>query len=99
MVKAEGEILMISIYIDNFFLVSNSFKALAWLKDFLAKKYNIKNLGEIKIIIKWQVIKDLNTKMLKIDQLIFIYNLFKSENMNDYNSINILIKSRYFIDM
>lgn len=37
--------------------------------------------------------------MLKIDQSVFIYNLFKSKNINDYNSINILMKTGYFIDM
>ena len=49
--KAGREILMISIYIDDFLLTSNSSKKLPWLKDSIAKKYNIKNFEEVKIII------------------------------------------------
>lgn len=37
--------------------------------------------------------------MLKIDQSAFIYNLFEYKNMTNYNSINILMKARFFIDI
>ena len=97
--KAEGKILMISIYVDNFLLTSNSSKALAWLKDSIAKKYNVKDLEEVKTIIGWQITRDLDTKTLKIDQSAFIHNLFKSENIANYNSVNIPMKARYFIDI
>lgn len=38
---------MISVYIDNFFFVSNYLTTLNILKEVLSQKYNIKNLGEI----------------------------------------------------
>lgn len=59
----------------------------------------MKNLKEVKTIIRWQVTKNLNIKILKIYQSIFIYNLLKNENITNYNCINIPIKVRYFIDM
>ena len=37
--------------------------------------------------------------MLKIDQSAFIHEFFKSENMINCNSINILMKAGYFINM
>ena len=97
--KAGREILMISIYVDDFLLASNSSKALAWLKDSIVKEYNVKDLREVKIIIRWQVTRDLDTGTLKIDQSAFIRNLLESENMTDCNSVNIPMKVGCFIDM
>lgn len=45
--KIGGEILMISVYVDDFFLTSNNSKTLQWLKNTITKKYNMKNLGEV----------------------------------------------------
>lgn len=39
------EIMMISIYVDNFFLVSNCFITLKILQKILSQKYSNKNLG------------------------------------------------------
>ncbi len=46
-----GEILMISVYIDDFLLASNNSKPLQWLKIAITKKYNVKDLGEVRTII------------------------------------------------
>lgn len=63
------------------------------------KKYNVKDLEKVKIIIRWQVIRDFDIEMLKIDQSAFINNVFKSKNITDYYFVNNLIKAKYFIDM
>ena len=89
----------VSIYVDDFLLASNSSKALAWLKDSIAKKYNMKDLGKVKTIIGWQVTRDIDTKTLRIDQSAFICDFLESENMTNYNSINIPMKARCFIDI
>lgn len=81
------------------FFVLNSSKTLAQLIKFITRKYYVKNLRKVKTIIVWYVIRDLNTKTLKIDQLAFIQNFSKSENMIDYNFVNILIKARYSINI
>ena len=97
--KAEGEILIISIYVDDFLLISNSSKVLAWLKDSIAKKYNVEELKEVKTIIRWQITRDFDTKMLKIDLSAFIHNFHKKKNMTNCNTVNIGMKARCFIDM
>lgn len=68
MSRAGGEILMISIYVDDFLLASNSSEALSWLKNAIAKEDNVKDLGEVKTIIGWQVTRDIKAGTLKIDQ-------------------------------
>lgn len=58
---------MISICKDDTFFISNNSKVLTQLKDFIAKKYNVKDLGKVKSIIKQQITKNLNIETLKID--------------------------------
>lgn len=48
-----GEIIIVSIYIDNFFFTSNCLTTCDILKETLSRKYNIKDLREILIIIGW----------------------------------------------
>lgn len=50
-IKWQGELIIISVYIDDLVLKSKNLKALEWLKDQLMKEFNIKNLGEVKTII------------------------------------------------
>lgn len=58
---------MIIVYVNDFFLISNTFKVILWLKNTIKNKYNMKNLREVQIIIGWQVTKNLKAKTLKID--------------------------------
>lgn len=48
----DGKILMISIYVDNFLLVSRNPRALQWLKNSISNESNMKDLGEVCIIIR-----------------------------------------------
>lgn len=48
----KGKISILSVYIDNFLLISNRIDIFKALKKFLTKEYNIKNLGKEKTIIK-----------------------------------------------
>lgn len=42
------------------------------LKKSFSKKYDTKNLEEVKIIIGWQIKQDTIAKTMKINQLVFI---------------------------
>lgn len=44
--------------------------ALLSLKKSLSKEYDIKDIRDMKIIIDWQVTKDLDIKILRICQLV-----------------------------
>lgn len=51
--QTKEEISVVSMYIDNFLLVSNTIDTLQMLKDMLGKEYKIKDLGKVKTIIRW----------------------------------------------
>lgn len=59
-------------YVDNFPLVLNTIAILKTLKKCLVKKYDIKNLEELKIIIRWQISQDVTLGTIK-SQSISIY--------------------------
>lgn len=67
------------------------------IKKLLANKYNMKNLGKVKIIIKWQVTRDKAMHIIKIDQSVFIRNLVIKKRLIKYNFNIILIKAELFI--
>lgn len=46
---------MVWVYVDNFFLAFKHWKPLDRIKRKLTKEYNVQNLGEVKMIIEWQV--------------------------------------------
>ena len=45
------------------------------------RKYSMKDLGEVKTIIGWEIIRDLAAGTLKIDQKRYIQDLLESEGM------------------
>lgn len=63
----------------------------------MQKEYNVKELGEVKTIIGWQVTQSLST--LKIDQLAFIHDLAEKESMRNCNPVNTPMKTGNFIEM
>lgn len=51
--KFGEEIIIISIYINDFLFISNNPKTLTWFKNEISNKYNMKNFEKVKIIIIW----------------------------------------------
>lgn len=92
-----GKSLMMSVYVNNFLLASSNSWALQWLKSGISNEYNVKNLGEVCTIIRWQVTRNHVAETLKIDQSSFMRDLIKSEIMTNYNSVYILMKTGCFI--
>lgn len=49
--KKEGDIIMISLYVDNFLLVTKNNSLIEWINQCVKDEYNVKDLGKVKIII------------------------------------------------
>lgn len=88
-----------SIYINDFLLVSNTMVTLDALKKLMATKYNIKNLSEVKTIIGWQVTKDMARRIIKINQTAFIKDLVIEEGLTNCNTNVIPMKAKSAIEM
>lgn len=53
--RVEDEISIVSVYVDDFLLASNTMAILKVLKVSLVKEYNTKNLEKVITIIRWQI--------------------------------------------
>lgn len=62
--KFKEEITLISIYINDFLYVFNNTDMFEIIKKKLRNKYNSKDLGEVEIIIDWQITYNLSTQTL-----------------------------------
>ena len=63
---------IVSVYVDNFLLASNTMAIFEMLKKSLSKEYDTKDLREVKTIIGWQISQDNASCTMKIDQSAFI---------------------------
>lgn len=98
--SADGtEISIVSVYVDDFLLASNTMETLELLKQLLAKQYDMKDLGEVKTIIGWQITRDPAMGTMKIDQSAFIRDLVIEEGLTDCNAPVILMKAGSAIEM
>lgn len=59
----------------------------------------MKDLGEVKTIIGWQITKNSTLGTMKIDQSVFIRNLVIKKGLTNCNATIILIKADSIIDM
>lgn len=97
--KESDDVTMISVYVNDFLLASKHRRSLDWIKECLKNEYNVKDLGEVKTIIGWQVTRNWDVGTLKIDQSAFIRDLLEEENLTDCNAVNIPMKAGSFIEM
>ena len=99
-IKREGELIIVGVYVDDLFLGSRSTKALDWLKNQLMNKFNMKDLGEVKKIIRWKITCNLKAGTLKINQKRYIRDLLESEGMTLYHPTILPVKagSTLFLD-
>ena len=97
--QTNKEISIMSMYIDNFLLASNTMSSLKELKRCFAKKYNTKDLEEVKTIIRWQISRNTALGTIKIDQLVFIRDSVIEEKFTKYNPNVIPMKAGSVIDI
>lgn len=97
--QSKEETTLVSVYVDDFLLASNNADTLKTVKRELGKEYNVKDLGEVKTIIGWQITRNPSTQTLKIDQSSFICDLIIEENLINCNSNVIPMKARSAIEM
>lgn len=69
------------------------------LKQFLIRKYNTKDLGKVKIMIRWQIKQDTTVSTMKIYQSVFMQNLVIEKRLTNCNANVISIKMGLSIKM
>lgn len=97
--QTKKEISIVNVYIDNFLLASNTMRAFKILKKLLVREYKMKDFGEVRIIISWQITRDTVACTIKIDLSAFIRDLIIKEGLTEWNTNVIPIKARSAIEI
>lgn len=97
--RSEDETSIVSVYVDDFLLASNTMAILEALKKSLSKEYDTKDLGEVETIIGWQISRDTAAGIMKIDQSAFIRDLVIEEGLTECNANVISMKAGSAIEM
>ena len=92
-IKWKGELIIIGVYVDDLVLGSRSLEALEWLKDQLMREFSMKDLGEVKTIIGWEITQNLAAGTLRIDQKGYIRDLLESEGMTSCHPTILPVKA------
>ena len=96
---SEVETRIVSVYVDDFLLASNTMAILETLKKSLSKKYNTKDLRGVKTIIGWQISRDNTSRIMRIDQSAFIRDFVIEEGLTKCNANVIPMKASSAIEM
>ena len=68
LVYRQGDMLIfVEVFVYDLALTSQSQCGLKWLKSQLINEFKMKNLGKIKIIIRCEILRDMQVETLKID--------------------------------
>lgn len=97
--RTSREISTVSIYVDDLLMASNKEEFLISIKSLLSRQYNVKDFGETKTIIGWQVTRDVERGTMKIVESAYIRDLLEEEDLSDCKSVNIPMKAGSTIDM
>ena len=78
----------IGVYVDDIVLAGRDERRLQEIKDDFSKKFDIKDLGEIKYFLGIKVVQDKESNSIWIGQPAYTKNLLKSYGMQDSNPVN-----------
>ena len=68
----KSEFIMVSIYVDNLLIAATLLKLIKEVKGVLSKEFNMKDLGEARMIIRMQIIHHQLKRLLTLNQASYI---------------------------
>ena len=91
----DGDHVIIGVYVDDMPLLASSITAIVKVKHFLANKYDIKDLGEIKFILGIRVSRNRAARTITLSQRDYIDKVVSSFGLQDARSLSIPMKSHW----
>lgn len=85
--NVKGSVVYLLLYVDDIILASDQMYLIEKLKQQLSKRFEMTDMGELKIFLGLKVDRDKSKGTLKISQSKYISNLLERFGMNDCNPI------------
>ena len=83
----EGDMFFIGVYVDDIILAGRSDKKIREVKDALARKFNIKDMGKLHYFLGTMVLHDEKSESIWIGQPVYTNNLLKKFGMQDCKAV------------
>ena len=81
--------IMVSIYVDNLLIAATSIELIKEVKGVLSKEFDMKDLGEARMIIGMWIIHHQLKRLLTLDQASYIQDVLQEESLLSCNSVSI----------
>ena len=91
----DGHCVFIGIYVDDMPILASNLSTVMKVKDFIASRYEIKDLGEIKFILGIRVTHDRSCHILTLSQADYIDKVVASFNLSAAKPLSIPIKHHW----
>ena len=83
----ESGFIMVSIYVNNLLIAAMLIELIKEVKGVLSKKFNMKNLEEVRMIIKMWIIHHQLKRLLTLNQASYIQDVLQEESLLSCNSV------------
>jgi len=83
----DGETIIVLVYVDDLLLVGSSMEAINKIKKALRKRFEMKDLGEAKVILGLEISRDKTLGTLKLSQGKFVRQVLEKFGMAECNPI------------
>jgi len=83
----DGEVIIVLVYVDDFLVVASSLAAIYKIKDALYKRFEMKDLGEAKVILWLEIRRDKALGTLKLSQGKYAGQVLEKFGMAECNTI------------
>ena len=88
-IKVDGSMLVIiSLYVDDLLLAGNNLSAISWIKGELHKRFEMKDLGEAKVILGLEITRDRKNRELHLGQSKYAGDILERFGMHDSRPVS-----------
>ena len=77
------DVVIICVYVDDLTIAGSRLSAVLEVKAQLGQKFKMKDLGELHYILKMEVKRDMEKKILTLSEHKYVQNLLRKYNMKD----------------
>jgi len=90
---------MIGVYVNDLLIAARITQKVQEIKNMLNRAFEIKDLGETRVIIGIRVIKDRFKGILILDQTSYVHQVLVEEGMRDYLLSDVPIKAELYVEL
>jgi len=81
--KKNGKMLTVVLYVDDLLLMSDCKELLAEFKAYISSKFSMKDMGAVKTVLGFEIVRDRKLKTLSISQSTYIAKIVEMAGLSD----------------